>query len=232
MPTRPEIFISATSKDLQSCRQLVRDALLTLGCVPVTQDHFAPDARTVREMLRARIAVCDGVIHLAGECYGAEPFERDPAEPRRSYTQMEYDIARELRKPVYTFICAEDFPYDAHEPEPPELRALQDAHRAALQSRDEVYKRVHSAQDSRCKCASCRRAWNCSAATCAGRKAGWASGRRPTRHHRRHPVTHQRPPGRSTWPGRSLPPRMDRRHPRHLQAQKRLREFDDAGPSE
>ena len=147
MPTRPEIFISATSKDLASCRQLVRDALLTLGCVPVTQDHFAPDARTVREMLRVRIAACDAVIHLAGECYGAEPFERAPNEPRRSYTQMEYDMARELKKPVYTFICAPDFPYEAHEPEPAELRALQDAHRAALQSRDDLYQPVTSAQD-------------------------------------------------------------------------------------
>jgi hypothetical protein len=147
MPTRPEIFISATSKDLGSCRQLVRDALLTLGCVPVTQDHFAPDARTVREMLRARIAACDAVIHLAGECYGAEPFERAPAELRRSYTQMEYDMARELKKPVYTFICAPGFPYDTHEPEPDDLRARQEAHRAALQARDDLYQPIRSAQD-------------------------------------------------------------------------------------
>ena len=147
MPARPEIFISATSKDLKSCRQLVRDALLTLGCVPVTQDHFALDARTVREMLRARIAACDAVIHLAGECYGAEPFERAAAGLRRSYTQMEYDMARELKKPVYTFICAEGFPYDAHEPEPNDLRALQDAHRAALQARDDLYQPIASTQE-------------------------------------------------------------------------------------
>ena len=147
MPARPEIFISATSKDLKSCRQLVRDALLTMGCLPVVQDHFAPDARTVREMLRARIATCDAVIHLAGECYGAEPFERDPAEPRRSYTQMEYDMARVLKKPVYTFICAAGFPYDAHEPESADLRALQDAHRAALQTRDDLYQPIHSTQE-------------------------------------------------------------------------------------
>ena len=137
---RPEIFISATSRDLRTCRQLVRDALLTLGCVPVVQDHFAPDSRTVREMLHARLAACDAVIHLAGCCYGAEPQERnDPAAPRRSYTQLEFDVARELKKPLYTFLCAEEFPYDPHEPEPEELRLLQQRHRAALTAGDNLY---------------------------------------------------------------------------------------------
>lgn len=139
MPTRPEIFISATSRDLKSCRQLVRDALLTLGCVPVVQDHFPPGAGEVRAMLRERIAGCQAVIHIAGECYGHEPQERLPADPRRSYTQLEYDIARELKKPLYTFLCAPDFPYDTHDPEPVDLRALQDAHRAILTAGDYLY---------------------------------------------------------------------------------------------
>ena len=139
MSARPEIFISATSKDLGSCRQLVRDALLTLGCVPVVQDHFPPGAGEVRAMLRERIAGCQAVIHLAGECYGFEPQERGPTEPRRSYTQLEYDIARELKKPLYTFLCAPAFPYDAHAPEPEELRLLQEQHRTALAAGDNLY---------------------------------------------------------------------------------------------
>ena len=125
MPQRPEIFISAASKDLKSYRQLVRDALLNLGCVPIVQEHFPPGAGEVRAMLRERIAGCHAFLHLVGECYGFEPQERDPKELRRSYTQMEYDTARELKKPLYTFVCVPDFPYDAHEPEAEELRALQ-----------------------------------------------------------------------------------------------------------
>ena len=139
MPVRPEIFISAASRDLKSCRTLVRDALLTLGCVPIVQDHFPPGAGEVRAMLRERIAACHAVIHIAGECYGFEPQERAPSDPHRSYTQLEYDIARELKKPLYTFLCAPDFPYDAHEPEPAEQRALQDAHRAALTAGDHLF---------------------------------------------------------------------------------------------
>ena len=61
-PHRPEIFVSATSQDLRTCRQLIKEALLTLGCVPVEQTNFPPDARTVREMLRVKIAACDAVI--------------------------------------------------------------------------------------------------------------------------------------------------------------------------
>ena len=56
-------------------------------------------------MLRDLIGRCDAVIHLAGFYYGAEPPQRPPGEPRRSYTQIEYDVARELGKPIYLFLA-------------------------------------------------------------------------------------------------------------------------------
>ena len=153
---RPEIFISATSADLRSCRALVKEGLLTLGCVPVEQTNFPPDYRTVRAMLRARIETCDAVVHVAGEVYGAEPSVRDPQLPRRSYTQLEYDLALELRKPLYVFLCGVDFPYDEHPAEDPEKQALQVAHRERLRasetlrthikSRDELAQRVRELQ--------------------------------------------------------------------------------------
>ena len=135
----PRIFVGATSKDLISGRAIVTQALLMRDCMPVVQDQFPPDTRTIRAMLRRRIKDCDAVIHLVGECYGAEPRVREKGEPRRSYTQMEYDMARELKKPVYRFVCAPCFPYDFHAPEPADLRALQDQHRASLQAEDDIY---------------------------------------------------------------------------------------------
>jgi tetratricopeptide (TPR) repeat protein len=143
-PHRPEVFVSATSQDLRTCRQLIKEALLTLGCVPVEQTNFPPDARTVREMLRVKITACDAVVHVAGEVYGAEPSARDPAEPRRSYTQLEYELATELGKPVYVFICGAGFPYDEHPPEDAERQALQQQHRARLQKSDHIYTPVGS----------------------------------------------------------------------------------------
>jgi tetratricopeptide (TPR) repeat protein len=138
-PIRPSIFISAASRDLASCRKRISDALLTLGCVPVEQTTFPPDYRTVRDMLRDKLKSCHAIIHLAGHAYGSEPTTRPPNEPRRSYTQLELELARELKIPAYTFICAENFPYDPHEPEPPELQSLQQAHRTALLSGDPLF---------------------------------------------------------------------------------------------
>lgn len=146
-PRRPEVFISATSGDLRSCRQLIKEALLTLNCVPIEQTNFPPDHRTVSEMLRTRIASCDAVIHVAGEVYGYEPHERAADEPRRSYTQLEYDIARALHKPVYVFLCGEGFPYDSHPPEDAEKQQLQQAHRAALASSETLRYEVHTRDD-------------------------------------------------------------------------------------
>ncbi len=145
MRAHPEIFISTTIQDLRSCRKLIRDTLLTLGCLPVVQEHFAPDTSTVRAMLREKIAACDAVIYLAGECYGAEPKTRAPGEPRRSYTQLEYDLARELGKPCYVFLCADGFLYDPHDLEPGDLRALQQVHRTALTATDAL---SHPVRDS------------------------------------------------------------------------------------
>jgi hypothetical protein len=60
-------------------------------------------------MLRNLIGRCDAVVNLAGFYYGAEPPQRPPAERRRSYTQIEYDVARELKKPLYLFLAAENY---------------------------------------------------------------------------------------------------------------------------
>ncbi|MGP1345039.1 MAG: DUF4062 domain-containing protein, partial [Phycisphaerales bacterium] len=135
----PKIFVSAATADLGTCRAVVKEALLTMGCTPVEQTNFPPHAGAVRDMLRDRIAGCQAVVHVVGEVYGSEPVERGEGEPRRSYTQLEYDIARELGKPVYVFICGEAFPYDPHELEPEDRRRLQAAHRASLLGRDDLY---------------------------------------------------------------------------------------------
>lgn len=148
---RPPIFISAVSRDLRSCREIVKQALLTLGCVPIEQTNFPPSAATVRAMLTDKIRDCRAVIHIVGEAYGFEPTQRADNDPRRSYTQLEFDIAKQLNKPVYVFICGDNFPYDPNrtapdgspEPdEPADKRALQQAHRAALMGTDNIFEPI------------------------------------------------------------------------------------------
>jgi hypothetical protein len=147
---RTEVFISATSGDLRTVREIVKQGLLTMGCFPIEQTNFEPDYRTVFQMLETRIAQCDAVIHIVGVRYGAEP---DPAsvpegETRRSYTQMEVEIARKLGKKLYVFLCPEDFPYDEEsQAESDEKRELQRAYRQQVAERESLHTRVRSRED-------------------------------------------------------------------------------------
>jgi hypothetical protein len=98
MAQRPDVFISATTSDLGSYRLAVRDTLLSLGLHPVLQDHFPPDYRDLIKVLHSSILPCDAVICLVGFVYGSKPRNQPEGSLLRSYTQMEYDIARELKK--------------------------------------------------------------------------------------------------------------------------------------
>jgi tetratricopeptide (TPR) repeat protein len=141
------VFISAVTRELGSVRELVRKGLEKNDYHPVEQRSFSLSHRKVKDKLRWRIASCDSVVHIAGHCYGAEPKYRPADAPRRSYTQLEYDMAVELGKPVYVFLTGERFPTDSYKPEAAELRKLQEAHRQHLTSTDGDYTRVDSREE-------------------------------------------------------------------------------------
>jgi tetratricopeptide (TPR) repeat protein len=126
------VFISAVSRELGSVRKLVKKGLEDNDYHAVEQDNFPPDYRDLVDKLRERIASCDAVVHIAGHCFGAEPPQRPDGTPRRSDTQMEYDLAVELGKPVYVFLTADRFPTDPHEPEDEAQTRLQSEHRQRL----------------------------------------------------------------------------------------------------
>jgi hypothetical protein len=107
MKTRPTIFISGVSHEFGSFRDAVENEIEKKGCFAENQTGFSPDYGAVEEMLRRRLHDSDAVIHIAGFRFGAEPNQRPANALRRSYTQMEFDIARELQKPVYGFLSTE-----------------------------------------------------------------------------------------------------------------------------
>ncbi|MBC8114495.1 MAG: DUF4062 domain-containing protein, partial [Candidatus Saccharimonas sp.] len=135
------VFISAVSRELGSVRKLVKKGLEDNDYHAVEQDNFPTDYRQLVDKLRERIASCDAVVHIAGRCFGAEPQQRPDGVPRRSYTQLEYDLAVELGKPVYVFLTGDGFPADPHEPEPEELRLLQATHCQFLSRTGQDYSR-------------------------------------------------------------------------------------------
>jgi hypothetical protein len=139
MSPRPTIFISAVSRELRSARQLVANTLTFLGYEPVWQDIFGTEGGDLRQMLRAQIDQCKGVVQLVGHCYGAEPPVPDAEFGRTSYTQYEALYARKRGKKVWYLFMDESFPIDPHEPEPEELRQLQASYRGVLQADTHVF---------------------------------------------------------------------------------------------
>ena len=133
------VFISAVTRELGSVRKLVKKALEDNDYHAVEQDNFPPDYRDLVDKLQNRIASCDAVVHIAGRCFGAEPEQRPADAPRRSYTQLEYDVAVRLGKPVYVFVTGEGFRTDPHGAEPAQLQELQDSHRRHLMSTGQDY---------------------------------------------------------------------------------------------
>src|SRR5436309_967238 len=132
MQRKKRVFVSATSRDLGSNRELASKTLRERGYDVDDQAIFNLTYHEIGEKLKQRIAQCDAVVCLIGFVYGGEPSQRPPDQPRRSYTQWEYFLARELKKPVYLLLADEKAPFDPHEPESKTRQQLQ------LKYRDQV----------------------------------------------------------------------------------------------
>src|ERR1041385_3332545 len=117
MKLRPTIFLSGVSSEFGSFRDAVEVEVQKKGCFAENQSSFGADYRTIEEMLRRRISDADAVIHIVGFRFGFEPKDRPADKPRRSYTQMEYHIARELEKPIYVFLSSDALVCDTPGPE-------------------------------------------------------------------------------------------------------------------
>jgi tetratricopeptide (TPR) repeat protein len=133
---RPKrVFISATTHDLQSYRKLVTSWAKSKGYIPVVQEDFPayPHDYSVKDVLRENLSSCDAVIHLAGLYYGAEPTGYVSPESRRSYTQLEYDLAKILRRQLFVLIASEDY-----EPDEPITNQSQDHYQFQRQHRQRI----------------------------------------------------------------------------------------------
>lgn len=149
MQTPARVFVSATTGDLATSRENVKDALLSMKCYPVEEANFQPDYLAITEMLEGKIKSCQALIHVVGFRYGAEvdPKHLPDDAPRRSYTQREYDVACQLGKKVYVFVCAENFPFDECESEPDGLRKLQQKHRKDIMAGPRLYNVVATPEE-------------------------------------------------------------------------------------
>ncbi len=126
------LFISATTKGLKSYRIAAAAKLRELGHEVVVQDEFQMVPDKIATMLADQIAPCDAVILLIGPVFGAKPADWPDDLPWRSYTQLEYDIAVELQKPVYRFIATEKAELDDYDRSADPHQPMQDEYRRSM----------------------------------------------------------------------------------------------------
>ena len=88
-----------------SYRRAVVNQLQALGVEPIHQQDGRLDFGTIRTILKRRILMCDAVICLIGPAFGAAP-DQSGVNPPRSYTQLEYDMARDLKKQIFILLSS------------------------------------------------------------------------------------------------------------------------------
>jgi tetratricopeptide (TPR) repeat protein len=152
MKPRPTIFLSGVSHEFGSFRDAVEIEIQKKGCFVENQSSsFETDYRTVEEMLRRKLSEADAVIHIVGFRYGAEPHGQPADKPRRSYTQLEFAIARELNKPIFIFLSQDatvrDPPKPDEKPEDNQKASDQLAHRDAIKNANYLYYYFKDTQD-------------------------------------------------------------------------------------
>jgi hypothetical protein len=98
-----QIFLSSTYSDLTDLRLSAIEAILAAGHIPATMEQFTPGDETALEIIRRWVSESDALVLLLGGRYGS-------IEPRsgKSYTQLEYELALELRKPYFALVMSDE----------------------------------------------------------------------------------------------------------------------------
>ncbi|MEO8494432.1 MAG: DUF4062 domain-containing protein [Planctomycetota bacterium] len=99
-----QVFVSSTTGDLKSYREVVKTALLDRHVHPVVKEHFSPSYRELSDYLDSHLSNCDAVVCIVGFLYGGAPDQQNDAT-RRSWTQLEYDYAVRNDLPLFVFLA-------------------------------------------------------------------------------------------------------------------------------
>nr|AGU09710.1 protein of unknown function DUF4062 [uncultured organism] len=96
------MFVSSTYLDLREERQSVIQALLIAGCIPAGMELFPAGNDEKWRLIQRVIHECDYYVLVIGGKYGS----LDPAT-ELSYTEMEFDYAESIGKPIMAFLHGE-----------------------------------------------------------------------------------------------------------------------------
>ena len=97
------VFISSTYLDNRRRRQVVEEAVIGAGMVPVGMEHFTASARPTVEDCETQVAGCDVYLGIVAHRYGWIPEGRD-----LSITELEYDAAARAGRDRLMFEIEDD----------------------------------------------------------------------------------------------------------------------------
>ncbi|XZF16040.1 DUF4062 domain-containing protein [Chitinophagaceae bacterium MMS25-I14] len=100
---RLQVFVSSTYKDLIEERQAAVQAILSNGHIPAGMELFSAGDESQMTVIKHWIEQSDVYLLILGGCYGSiEPTSG------KSYTQLEYEYALSLGKPLFSIVITED----------------------------------------------------------------------------------------------------------------------------
>ena len=98
MERKHQVFVSSTYKDLVDERREVIHALLELDCIPSGMELFPATDEDAWSLIKEIIDGCDYYILILAGKYGSTNIEGI------GYTEMEYDYAVSIGKPILCFL--------------------------------------------------------------------------------------------------------------------------------
>lgn len=103
MEKKYQVFVSSTYKDLIEERQKVVEAILNAGHIPAGMELFKAGPKQ-EIIIREWIEASDIYVLILGPRYGSMNEQESI-----SYTQWEYNLAKELGKPMFSLVLTDDY---------------------------------------------------------------------------------------------------------------------------
>lgn len=127
-----QVFISSTYADLKEERRKILDILLMADCIPAGMEAFVASDVEQFEVIKKVIELCDYYILIIGKRYGSIN-----EQTGLSYTEMEYEYAKQFGIPVLVFALDEsvEVPPEKAEQDQTKIEALQNFRKNALENR-------------------------------------------------------------------------------------------------
>lgn len=127
-----QVFISSTYSDLVDERRRILDILLMADCIPAGMEAFVATDVEQFEVIKKVIDLCDYYVLIIGKRYGSI----NPSTGL-SYTEMEYEYAKQQQIPVLVFAIDEtvELPADKVEIAPDKIESLKRFRQNAMTNR-------------------------------------------------------------------------------------------------